>query len=193
MDGHNATRQPQPPASPAEGDRGSKRQRTGPIGAAYNSLLNAISPPKKSPPGNYTQPGARKKIAKRRDLQRHTGRHVGAPCACKHCALLGLVCSNLITNKTHGQRCSTCHRRKQPGSKAQCAPAQPAALPAAAAAAAPAQQQAAAALVRDAAFEEVQRGLTVEKICKDIKVLHASKGLSLQDKTCISNLLFELA
>ena len=39
-------RQPQPPASPAEGDRGSKRQRTGPIGAAYNTLMNAISPPK---------------------------------------------------------------------------------------------------------------------------------------------------
>ena len=43
-------RQPQPPASPAEGDRGSKRQRTGPIGAVYHTLLNAISPPKKSPP-----------------------------------------------------------------------------------------------------------------------------------------------
>ena len=38
MDDDNAcgmpNRQPQPPASPAEGDRGSKRQRTGPIGAA---------------------------------------------------------------------------------------------------------------------------------------------------------------
>jgi hypothetical protein len=54
MDDDNAcgmpNQQPQPPASPAEGDRGSKRQRTGPIGAVLTAMVNAISPPKKTPP-----------------------------------------------------------------------------------------------------------------------------------------------
>ena len=42
MDDH-ATRQPQPPASPAEGDAGRKRQRTAPVEPE-------VAPPKKSPP-----------------------------------------------------------------------------------------------------------------------------------------------
>ena len=56
--------------------------------------------------------------------QYHTARHVGQPCACNHCVLLGLSCPNEVTNKTHGKRCSVCHGRKRRSSKAKCRPQQ---------------------------------------------------------------------
>ena len=67
-------------------------------------------------------PPARATISKK--PQYHTARHVGQPCACNHCELLGLSCPNEVTNKTHGKRCSVCHGRKRRSSKAKCRPQQ---------------------------------------------------------------------